>query len=413
MSVFNSTSPTIIIKSFAILAITGLFFGFFFNRVVYSCGAFFAALYVVSQSNWYNVVWQKKYIGTFALLSLVILLADIIHNGADAFGFSTFYTKLLLLLFPLFIHFWTPSGKQVKLVHAYLYLLLMVNVIYSLYHYMIDKATIDILYGQAKVLPVLALQDHIRLSWLYVVAIWLVVYDFKATALTYYRVILLVLALLFVVYLHILSAKTGLLILYGSVVIHAFYHIFSYKRYKYVLLLIPLFIAPVVAFYTLPSFHKRMSYVNWDITKTLNGEMSSGLSDGSRIYSLKAGADLFKAHPVLGLGLMNLRDSTNNWYKANQKEMKATDYILPSSEFLIYGASAGVLGLAVLFLHLLFPLMMKGVLRHWLFITIYIPSMLTFTYETHLEGQMTLFVYGFFMYWCWSLSDKCVTNTLN
>lgn len=413
MSVFNSTSLSPIIKSFAILAIIGLFYGFFFNRVVYSCGAFFAALYVVSQSNWYDIVWQKKYIGTFALLSFVILLTDIFHNGADAFGFSTFYTKLLLLLFPLFIHFWAPSKIQVKMVHTYLYLLLVANVIYSLYHYMLDKATIDILYGQAKVLPVLALQDHIRLSWLYVVAIWLMVYDFRATALAYYRVILLVLALLFVVYLHILSAKTGLLILYGSVVIYAFYHIFSYRRYGYLLLFIPLFMAPVIAYYTLPSFYKRISYVNWDITKTLNGEMSSGLSDGSRIYSLKAGADLFKAHPVLGLGLMNLRDSTNNWYKVNQKEMKATDYILPSSEFLIYGVSAGVVGLAVLLLHLLYPLFMQGVLSHWLFITIYVPSMLTFTYETHLEGQMTLFVYGFFMYWCWSLSHKCVTNRPN
>lgn len=389
-----------------LLAILCLLVGFFFNRVVYSCGLFFAATFVVLQPNWWTKIKANLFLFSFALLPLPVLVSDLIHSPfLDVIIHTTFYSKLALLLLPLFIVCWSPSKQEVTWFHYALFMLLMVNLAYSLSHYFANKALVELLYRQAKVLTVLALKDHIRISWLIAISIWLAVYELYKKPATLIKYLLIAYIIAQVVYLHILSAKTGLLILYTSTFVFALYFGIMKKSLLSLVMIGIIIIAPVIAYHTIPSFYTRVGYVRWDIGLTLRGEMKSGFSDGSRIYSMKAGADLFKQNPMAGVGRINLKSKTYDWFAKHQPVMKYRDYILPSSQWLIYSAMIGIIGIIILLFHVLSPFLKNDFYQHWIFLTVYIPSVITLLYETHFEGQFSIFVYAFFMYWVYWLNE--------
>ena len=114
-----------------------------------------------------------------------------------------------------------------------------------------------------------------------------------------------------------------------------------------------------------------------------------------------AGKDIIRSHPWLGTGFSRLQGHVNEWYKANRPEIEQKNYFLPTSQIIIYWASAGVAGLLVILFHLIWPLTRKTLLTNTLFCAFFIPAAGSFTFETHLENQLPLFFYGFFTAFFW------------
>jgi hypothetical protein len=390
---------------FSLLAFAGLTSGFLFNRVVYSCGLFFAALYVVCTPDWYKVWKEDRYLISFWLLPLTVGGFDLFHSGMMTVT-GSFWNKMSLVLLPAFIWLRKPSDQEKTIVNTVFFLMMLVNTVYSLANYLLNQEMIDMLYKQSKVMKVLSFGDHIRMSWFAVVTIWLAVYEASKNSKKWVKYLLGFYILSQVVFLHFLAAKTGLLMLYLTTGIFTIYQIFFYRKYKYLFLIVTITSLPFIAYELIPSFKNRIDYIVWDYTEVKNGRAQKGLSDGSRLYSMEGGVDLFRSKPFSGNGFINTWPTIKAWYKDHKPAMNESDYILPSSEFLIFACGGGIIALIALAYHFLIPLFDKRIWRNWLFLVIYLPTLCTFIYEIHLEAQTAIFVYGFVVFWSYYLVKK-------
>lgn len=390
---------------FSILALAGLTSGFLFNRVVYSCGLFFAALYVVSTPNWYRVWREDRYLMSFWLLPLMVACFDIFHSGLLTFA-GSFWNKMSLVLLPIFIWLRKPNDKEKTIVNILFFVMMLFNAVYTLTNYLLNQDVIDTLYKQSKVMKGLSFGDHIRMSWFAVITIWLAVYEASKSSKRWFKYLLGFYIVSQIIFLHFLAAKTGLLALYLSTGVFTIYQIVFYKKLKYLFLIIGVLSLPFIAYEVIPSFKNRIDYIVWDYTEVKNGRAQKGLSDGSRLYSMEGGVELFVSKPWAGNGFINTWPSIKTWYKENRPEMNESDYILPSSQFLIYACGGGIIALIALIFHFLLPMFDKGIWKHWLFFVIYLTTLVTFVYEIHLETQTAIFVYGFVVFWTYYLVKK-------
>jgi O-antigen ligase len=388
----------------AYLAVSLLLSGLLFNRVVQNVGLFFACIYIVSYKGWYKVFIKDKYIVSFGCLALITLVFDVLHSPDQIFQ-SSFFLKMSLLVYPLFIKIWDPKKEIITLFYT-LMIIVFINIAYGFFHFITDMESILEGYKRAKVIPTLALGDHIRMSWLSVIGVWGALSILKNEVNPFLKYVTYFFVFVSIVYLHVLSAKTGLFLLYSSFFIYGVYTFVAKDYLKSFIIYTFLFILPFLAYKTLPSLQNRVAYIVWDVTQHLNGNRQKGLSDGSRIASIKAGWDIGKNNWFIGTGLIDLKTQTYDWYRQNEPKMLESDYIMPSSQFIILFASCGILGLFIFIIHLWIPLSNSHLWKDGIFISLYIPSIATFLYETHLEGQYAIFVYSFFIYLFYYLSEE-------
>jgi O-antigen ligase len=388
----------------AIASVLCLFVGFYFSRVVSNVGVLLGAIYVLTNYREALLVFKDKWVWTFIAMACLPLLSDILSNGIDT-TFNKGVLKLLILFYPFFIFTFKPSSKWISYINRFIILSVLLSSLYSLFHYFTNLESILKGYNRAKVMHVLAYQDHIRISWLGVIAILLSFFEYRNSNHNYYKYCLLLVIVFQVLFLHILMAKTGLVLLYGAAVVVLLYSIFVNKKYK-LLFIFPILISlPIIAYFTIPSFKQRADFMRYDFGHYSQGKYRPGLSDALRYYSIKSGIETIKKQPLLGVGYSNVINETSKWYKANVPSVPESNYYLPSNQYIIYWAGIGVIGLLVLLLHVVIPLFGKYKNDHLIFLMFFVPAIVSFLFETHLEGQSSIFIYCFFACWFYYISQ--------
>jgi hypothetical protein len=81
--------------------------------------------------------------------------------------------------------------------------------------------------------------------------------------------------------------------------------------------------------------------------------------------------------------------------------MLESDKLYPSSEWLIYGAAAGWLGVLVFTGVMLAPLFIKTKTNHFFWISLNSILALSFLFDIGLEVQFGVFLYAFVVLWWW------------
>jgi hypothetical protein len=122
---------------------------------------------------------------------------------------------------------------------------------------------------------------------------------------------------------------------------------------------------PLIAWYLFPTFQNRIKYFVYDFSYVKSNTYLPGANDGNRVLSLKAGAHILQQHP-LGIGAGDVTDSTLHWYHTHIPNMLTTDQlVLPSSEWLIYGAATGWPGIIVFTIVMFAPLLIAAIRNHF------------------------------------------------
>jgi O-antigen ligase len=389
----------------AYIGIVLLFTGFLFNRVVSNAGFVVIGIYMLTKFNEVKWLFKDKWLLTFLSLALLPLLSDLLLEGLDFYKFRGIM-KFLLVLFPFFIFALKPQENVTRnFIYFFLGLMLMSS-FYSLFHYFSDISNMASVYKVSKVMPVLSFGDHIRISWATVISCLLALYVLTDASSRFVKVGMGAYIIFQMIFLHLLGSKTGLISLYLTLMILALYMLKGKARW-FLLLIFPLILSlPLIAYKTIPSLEQRFNFIKYDYEHYIKGEYREGLSDAVRFYSLRAGKDIVTSNPLFGTGFSSLQDKTNEWYKKNIPVMPAENYFLPSNQMLIYWASAGILGLIVFLMHILVPFFTPYLRNNVWFMAFFIPAIFSFMYETHLEGQLPLFVYSFFVSWFWFLAYR-------
>lgn len=309
--------------------------------------------------------------------------------------------KLPLFFFPLaFAGNWQLKEKQWRWIAFTFLLLVFAGCCWSFAQYVSNPTLVHENYLKAKVFDTPFGNDHVRFSLVVCIAVICSVLLITKTHSQRTKAGLFLLALFFVAYLHILSARTGLIALYIFLISGFFYLIFFQKKTKWSFFILMFVLAmPFFAWFVLPTFQNRIKYIVYDLSFVKQGQYLPGANDGNRILSLKAGWHVLKENPW-GAGV-DVVHKTNEWYNKNIPQMLEQDKIFPSSEYLMYAGFAGWPGL------LLFIAVMAGALfeniktKKFFWYILNGIFLLSFLFDIGLEVQFGVFIYAFIVLWWW------------
>lgn len=284
-------------------------------------------------------------------------------------------------------------------------ILLVADILRSIGYFVIHRDTIVDAYLQAKVLPVGMHQDHVRYGWMLVV-VWMICLWLRqqpaVAANRMDRHWLNVLICLIFFFQHLLASKTGLL---GTYVTGLVWLILqaraAARRWAWLLLL-----APLAAYAVLPTFRNRLRFVRWDFQHYTRGSYTEGLSDAPRLISMQAGWNCWQEQPWLGTGFGDLRAVIHTWYSNHQAGLKPYEQLLPSNEFLYYGAASGWLGFLLACFAALAPFFLASCRKQFLWLGFHLVTVLGFLYEIGLETQFGILLYAVAGSWIYVLLTK-------
>lgn len=337
---------------------------------------------------------QRNLLVAISLLLLPVLLSGL-WSSDSASWWSSVAVRLPLLTLFLGISSVTISRRnKTRLVYLYL-LLICLGCAWSLSQYLADTTAMHEAYLRAKTLPTPSDDDHIRFSWMVVVALLLGIHLVFTEQQQQTRLGISAAIVFLVVYLHLLAAKTGLVGLYTGVGIYVLYTVFIRKQWKTALAIVATGSAmAAICYLTLPTLRNRIQYVVYDLSNYAKGNTLPGYTDASRLWSMKAGYQLTLQHPLQGVGFGDMRSAVDQWHTVHHPGSPDYERFLPANEWLVYGTGSGIPGsicFTIGFLALLYFTTRRNILSVILSVTAILP----FLFDDTLEGQTGVIVLAF------------------
>jgi O-antigen ligase len=350
-----------------------------------------------------KILLRKPLFIGWLLLFFIVLLSGLWSSDLQEW-WTRSQVKLPLLLFPVgLIGVQALSAKQRNGLSLLFIGLLLLGACWSLYHYAQDAAAIQKTYLQAKIFRTPFEDDHVRFSWAVVIGLLLLtrlLIQHRRQNGLFLNIAGVLVLLFFVVYLHILSAKTGLIAFYLSLVVAAVFTVIRLRQ-KWVAPVLLLLVVGAVftAYHFLPTFQNRVHYILYDFGNYSKGNFIVGLPDGSRVLSVKAGLALLREEPVKGVGFGDVWSAMNSWYDRYYPHIQGQDRLYPGGQWLMYGVGAGLGALLLFILVLLLPFFIRGMRNDITWWPLVVISCLVMLYEVNLESQFGVFLYVFFLLW--------------
>lgn len=378
--------------------------GLCYSRALLSAGVvllWFSALHpAVIGDNWR--AWKKD---PFALLSFGFFCSYLISGlwSRDYnFWLASTINKLPFILLP-FAFTIAPLGKQRFLYLFTIGLILMQLTIIgnSVVQFLLDPEYYIKGYQFSSPLPTTRYNDHIRFSLSLVFSLLLLVYIIwepqeKPISRTF-KIAGIGIMALFVVYIHMLAAKTGLVCLYLAALGLALLKLYGKSRLKALLLALGILAVPVAAYFWVPTFKAKIDYVFYEIDKSKQDKrFDYTLSDAGRMITYELGGNAIARHPLTGVGAGDVMDEMRAGYRERYPEVSSDQQYGPINQYMFTALCVGIPLSLFLVAMSLAPFFYKGRARVYLSLTalVLIVSMMV---ESMLEVQFGVFSYLFFL----------------
>ncbi len=307
--------------------------------------------------------------------------------------------KLPLLLLP-FAFFVLPNIERKHYLGLYYFLVALLSItcigigINYLLHF--DAINELILKGQSIPVP----RNHIRFSLMMAIGIvagfylWIEKFVWKYK---WERNLILGMTIFLFVFIHILSVRSGLLVLYLTIGVLLLQYIVNSRRFGLGLMgLVLLLGTPMLAYFMIPSFKAKIDYARWDAKMYLEGT-GSEYSDSERMLSYQIGWSIVKENPIFGVGTGDLKQEVKQRYLQQFEPDKK--YKMPHNQLLSVWAAHGLCGLQV-FLWAYFYLLFKNKnYQNGLFLSFMLIIFLSFMMENTIENSIGLGIFAFFLLW--------------
>lgn len=390
-------------QSLILFSIVVMLLGLLVSRALLSIGMISFLTFTCLHKNFFRQLrtfFSTPFLVAISLLFFIPFISGLWSHDVQEWMIRT-RIKLPLFLLPLaFAGNWKLSHKQWNRIAYFFLVLIFAGCCWSLYQYLGNFSVIHNEYLKAKMIPTPLENDHVRFSWLVCMAVVTCVLIFKKAKEKMWRIVLGVLMVFFIIYLHVLAARTGLLSFYIFLLFFVLHLIQSAKPKQVVVVCSLLVLLPVAAWWLLPTFQNRLRYNVYDFSFVAKQTYLPGANDGNRMLSLKAGWAVLNEHP-LGVGVGDVIHETNEWYTAHVPNMLESDKIYPSSEWLFYGGAAGWAGFVLFTAIMLTPLFVKTKTFRFFWIALNVLAAFSFLFDIGLEVQFGVFIYAFLVLWWW------------
>lgn len=395
----NSINDKLLSKTnIAIVCMIAMVAGFLFSRAILSISMMVlgtTTLWNINPKRWLQQKWWLlgiAWVGMYALS--YFWCVDKAYWGRHM------EVKLPILLLPLAFSFLPAfSIKQLTWFTVISGCLLLGGTIYSVYpllhhlNYYIEQ------YHIAHTLPTPAENDHIRFSlcidlfFIWCAYLWP---KLQTQGAKWFVIIVMIAS---GIYLHLLAARTGLLLWYLFIVMWAFY--IGLKRNKILgaCMLATLCITGIVMIKYIPTLSKRVDYQFYSYKQYKEGDKTGHYSDIGRLISYDIALKLISQHPLLGVSTGDMMAEMKNGYARWYPQVHEQRQLLPHNQFLIVCLACGIPAMLIFIVWTIAPLQLlkKNSRESFFFFAVWISTLLPLLFEPMLEIQFGLFVYLFFL----------------
>ena len=390
-------------KPVLLLCMTIMLTALLFSRALLSLGL----IGFIVTSLLHKNIWQQlktfftvPFLWSISLLFVIPLISGLWSEDLSQWS-QILQIKLPLLLLPVcFAGEFGFSFKDWQKIAFVFLIVIFAGVCWSFWQYFQNASYIHEGYLKAGTIATPLGNDHVRFSLLVAVSILACIFLFIRNNEIFKRidaVLLVVIAVIETIYLHVLAVRTGLICFY--IAISFFFGWLWNRRSKLKFLLLVCLLLPMISYLIFPTFKNRISYLKYDLAFVQQKVYVPGSNDGDRFASINAGWTLVKQRPFTGVGFGDIKNETDKYYSNNYPTMKEQDKILPSSEWMIYGAGSGWPGIILFSFVLLIPFSTRTLGKNifWWLINIFMAS--SYLFDIGLEVQYGVFIHAFILLW--------------
>ncbi len=337
-----------------------------------------------------NILYHKQY-ALFWLVFFTVLVSGYNSENRGEWLWAV-KTKLPFVFLPI-VFFW--KGKVAanvhRIIHDVLYVMSTLASIYVLIRYFQDPqwATMRIDRGGSMYTPI----DHIHFSIILAyVAISALIFSSKFTSGR--RILYLIVGIYFVLFLHFLSVRTGLVLVYAGLLMIIVMLSKKYKKIHWGMLAVLLvFLGGFGASKVFPTLKTKIDYVKYDMGMYLSGK-GKNHPDSERIMSYKIAAGLIKSKPLQGYGIGDVREIMKREHL--RRYGKKNKYILPHNQYLLMLVGMGGL-LSILFFVGLFGPLFYTQHKSSFLVILYIMLALSMMVENTIQRALPTAFFLFFL----------------
>lgn len=277
----------------------------------------------------------------------------------------------------------------------FLLLLLTVTCIGIGINYLLHFEEINLAIKQGRAIP--TPRNHIRFSLILAIGIiggGYLYFEKYTCRYAWERRFILGCTIFLFLFIHVLSVRSGLLALYVALFALLIRFILLEKKYLLGIAGIGILATlPVVAYYTVPSFQKKISYAVWDLQMYREGK-GANYSDAGRLISLQIGWELVQRDPLVGVGAGNLRQAVKEIYRTQFPNLQEPK--MPHNQWLSVLAGTGIIGLLIFMIAFFLPLFYRRNYYDPLFLGFYAIIFTSLLMENTLENAIGIGLYCFF-----------------
>lgn len=394
----------------AIVLLTLHFIGIFINKVLMSNGMIWlVGLCFLPIEYWTRTAKNDEtllnriksvfsYPPFYILMAIpLIALLSLLNTTNYTFGFASIIMYSPFLFMPFAFGALRPFSKKEFITLLYSFISITVLVcIYTAYIYILDFHHINEQLKQGQALPTIN-NEHIRFSLSICFSICALGYIlFHKWYVFHYkkeRIIQICIMLFLIICLHFFAVRSGLLAFYLCLIYISIYIIFSYKKYVFgIIMLLLCFCLPFLTYHYVESVKNKVNYMLWDMNQ-LNNSNISNYSDAVRIASIRSGVELIKEHPLIGVGIGDIKEETYIVLKKTYPAIEPKDYKMPHNQWVWSWASMGIAGPLLLLISIVVALLYNQNYKNLLLLCFFIISISSFLYEHTLQTQIGVSFY--------------------
>ena len=378
-----------------ILVLVGMIYG----RFILSVGSLLlitrAVINPEVKTHFYRL-WKHK---DFLAVASVFLLLAISFFWSDN---TKFWGDRLMMKLPFLgmpIAFLAINKFDKKLLHQLFYFffwLVSLTAVGSFVVMAFDYENIIELYSKGQVIPLPV--NHIRFSLMVVFAICLGFHFYEKQFFVKNKKeirAVIGLTVFLIIYLHLIAVRSGLLAFYGVLIYYLIRFFLIGKRKIIGVGLVVLFLGSTWGAYNfIPTLKNKVDYTWYSVNIFNKKKEMRELSDSRRLGSILAGVEVVKNNPILGVGLGDMRDKTEEWLVEHYTDLTGLG-LMPHNQFLWILMAVGWLGFAWFMIAISLPFFFAGGWRDPLFISFNIILWSSFLVEHTLETQVGMAVYIF------------------
>lgn len=359
-------------------------------------GLLFTAFLPDGEKPSWITIWRQPH--TYLLMLYWVIMALTFFWSKDH-GFFLQRIQIILpfLALPLaFFRMPTWGQKKMDVLFVISILLNVIGEVWSLVMYLNDKSNYDAAYGVSHLIPTPFQDDHIRFSIAVVLSICLAFDLMIRYAHRFFRIALGMIILFDITYLHILSAKSGILCFYLGCFFLLIKLIRTPKFRKWGLGLgAAVILLPLVMYNISASLRIKIKYIIYSIERIQNTTKEVNVSDEGRLISYDYALTSIQKHPIIGVGLGDVMNEMKVFYDRDFPGVPLK-VLLPHNQFLMCGMAAG-LGAIILLGAILFFLWKRGARGDLLYSVYWAIMLFAMMIEPLFETQYGTCMFLFFL----------------